>query len=231
MMAKLKFYPKKHVYYYGRKRLKSVTTFVGEYFKPFNAREIARKLSTFPNNKRLKHGVRWFLREWKGTAEHGTRVHQMIEAHIKFPDVTIVDEEARDVNKYTQGRAWLSKQEGHMKTELKVYDETLGLAGTIDLVITNNDGTVTLVDWKTSKTIHKKAYNKEIAKEPIEHLEDTNYNKYSLQLSTYAYMLEHKYKTPVKDLIMVHLLEDNFVEYKLPYLKEEVKKMLEVKNE
>ena len=229
-MAKLRYFPKKHVYYYGRKKLESVTTFVGRFFKPFNAREIARKLAKFKANKDKKHGVKYFLKEWKESADHGTRVHQLLEGYIKFK-VVPEDVQECDLPKFEQGIYWVNKNlevNSRVQPEVKVFDETLGLAGTIDLVITNNDGTVTLVDWKTNRDIKTKGYNGEKAKEPLE-MDDCSYNKYNLQLSTYAYILEHKYNTQVKDLILVHLLEDNHGEYQLPYLKEEVKKMLEVK--
>lgn len=63
---------------------------------------------------------------------------------------------------------------------------------------------------------------------PLNTLEDCNFNHYTLQLSTYAWMV--KKLNPnfvIKDLILVHFdHQGNQTIYKLPYLEKEVEKML-----
>lgn len=75
-------------------------------------------------------------------------------------------------------------------------------------------------DSKTKSTVKMKY--------PLNKLDDINYNHYCLQLSTYAWMLQKL--NPdfiIDDLVLVHFdHQDNMTVYHLPYLKEEVEKML-----
>lgn len=65
-------------------------------------------------------------------------------------------------------------------------------------------------------------------KYPLNHLDDCNYNHYTLQLSTYAWMIQQlNPEFVIEDLILVHFdHEGNTTVYHLPYLKEDVIKML-----
>ena len=91
-----------------------------------------------------------------------------------------------------------------------------------------------IVTHNTNKKIDlKSGYNsstKSSAKMqyPLNNLDDCNYNHYSLQLSTYAWMLQKL--NPdfiIKDLILVHFdHNDNQTVYHLDYLKNDVLKML-----
>ena len=63
---------------------------------------------------------------------------------------------------------------------------------------------------------------------PLNNLDDVNYYHYALQLSTYAWMIQQidpMYE--IEDLVLVHFdHSDNMTVYHLPYLKDEVIKML-----
>lgn len=68
---------------------------------------------------------------------------------------------------------------------------------------------------------------------PLSHLGDCNFNHYSIQLSTYAYLLEQVgYRLRPNGLTINHILFDNednpvdVVDYPVPYLKKEVKALL-----
>ena len=233
---KLKFYKKSHKYKVGSVELTSVTRFIHGFFKPFDAKEIARKLAKFKANRDAKRGVRYWLAQWKQDSEHGTRVHNALEDYIvtKTTDGLELPEE-RDINKFTNGFSFLENLTDFklLEPEVKMFDEELGLAGTIDLLITNTDDTVSLVDWKTNKAIKNKSFSgNEKGKVPLQDLNDCNLVHYSLQLSTYAYMLERSGKV-IKTLTLVHLQEDKYKEYNIDYeeYKPFVIKMLEAKNE
>lgn len=62
---------------------------------------------------------------------------------------------------------------------------------------------------------------------PLTNLMDCNYMHYTLQLSTYAYMLQQlNPEFVVKQLILVHYDHDgNETTYNLDYLKEDVERM------
>jgi NADPH-dependent 7-cyano-7-deazaguanine reductase QueF-like protein len=91
-----------------------------------------------------------------------------------------------------------------------------------------------LVTHNTNKKIETKSYfdvkNKKsvMMKFPLNNLQDCNYWHYCLQLSTYAWMIQKL--NPdfiIDDLVLVHFdHNDVMTVYHLPYLKEEVQKML-----
>lgn len=75
-------------------------------------------------------------------------------------------------------------------------------------------------DSRTKKTTKMKF--------PLNTLDECNYSHYNLQLSTYAYMLTQKYpEFIIEDLVLVHFdHNDNMTVYHLPYLRDEVIRML-----
>ncbi len=96
------------------------------------------------------------------------------------------------------------------RTEWTVFHEELKLAGSIDMVYKNDDGTLNIYDWKRAKEIKKNtSFRKFATTECIEHLPDTNFWHYSLQLNTYKAILEAKYGQKIKDLYLVRLHPNN----------------------
>ena len=91
-----------------------------------------------------------------------------------------------------------------------------------------------IVTHNTNKKIEMKSFFNTKTKSsvkmkfPLNNLDDTNYWHYCLQLSTYAWMLqEFNPEFEIEDLVMIHFdHDDNMTVYHLPYLKEEVMKML-----
>jgi len=220
---KIKFYPKAHTYWLGKQKMESVTNWIGNFFPKFDAKGIARKLSKFKVNRQRKHGVRYWLKEWKEAALHGSRVHQLMEWEVTgqfVDDLVSLGYIERDFKKANQGCLWLEKfdeneyDEFIQAPELIMYDEELGLAGTIDLAVFK-DNKVTLIDYKTNKKISKDCYGKKGYK-VLKDMDASNINKYSLQLTMYAYMLERK-GWEIDKLILVHLMEDKYKEYEIPY--------------
>lgn len=63
---------------------------------------------------------------------------------------------------------------------------------------------------------------------PLNHLDDVNYWHYTLQLSTYAWMIQKlNPEFEIEDLVLVHFdHNDNMTVYHLEYLKDEVERML-----
>lgn len=91
-----------------------------------------------------------------------------------------------------------------------------------------------IVTHNTNKKIEMKSfYNAKTKssakmKYPINNLDDTNYWHYTLQLSTYAWMVQKlNPEFTIEDLVLVHFdHNDNMTVYHLPYLKDEVERML-----
>lgn len=91
-----------------------------------------------------------------------------------------------------------------------------------------------IVTHNTNKKIETKSFYNSKTKSsvkmkfPLNNLDDVNYYHYALQLSTYAWMIQQidpMYE--IEDLVLVHFdHSDNMTVYHLPYLKDEVIKML-----
>ena len=119
-------------------------------------------------------------------------------------------------------------------SELLVFLHKYGVAGQVDKAKFESVGNITYVDiddWKTNdKITTKNGFQK--FKAPISHLEETKFNKYALQLSMYAYILEC-YGYTVRHLRFTHIVLDEFenevnrLYYTIPYLRDEVIAILE----
>ena len=96
------------------------------------------------------------------------------------------------------------------RTEWMIFDEDLKLAGSIDMVYENPDGTLSIYDWKRSKDISKINNWDKFAINPlICHMPDSNFWHYALQLNTYKSILERKYNKIVTKLCLVRLHPNN----------------------
>jgi len=120
------------------------------------------------------------------------------------------------------------------RTEWTIYDEDIKIAGCIDMVYENPDGTLSIYDWKRVKEITKTTlFNKYAIIDEIDHLPDTNFWHYSLQLNTYKFILESKYGITVSDLYLVKLHPDNskktFELVKCANLNNEIKTLFELR--
>jgi hypothetical protein len=111
------------------------------------------------------------------------------------------------------------------RVEWMIFDEDVRLAGSIDFVALNPDGTLTIYDWKRCKEIKKtNSFGDFAMTECISHLPDTNYWHYALQLNTYKTILERKYEQQVSAMFLVGL-HPNFPSYqihKVPLLLQEM---------
>ena len=112
-------------------------------------------------------------------------------------------------------------------------DGILRIAGQIDLLVKNGND-IYIIDYKTNKKIDLKGgfntQTKSTAKMqyPLNNLDDCNYSHYTMQLSTYAWMVQKLNPDfVIKDLILVHFdHQNNQTIYHLDYLKAEVERML-----
>jgi len=111
------------------------------------------------------------------------------------------------------------------RTEWMIFDEDVKIAGSIDFVSENADGTLTIYDWKRCKEIKKtNSFGDSALTECIAHLPDTNYWHYALQLNTYKTILERKYEKKVKAMFLVglHPALPSYQLLKVPELRQEM---------
>ena len=176
--------------------------------------------------------------ENRKSCERGTKIHADLENSFykKKKDI--------DISKFQIGGKFVcEKDRTELDLENAVYPEylisrvsedgKLRIAGQIDLLVKKGNKLI-IGDYKTNKKIETKSFFNQKTKSsvkmkyPLNNLDDTNYWHYCLQLSTYAWMLQ-KYNPEfeIEDLVLVHFdHNDNMTVYHLPYLKDEVIKML-----
>ncbi|HEY9705834.1 MAG TPA: PD-(D/E)XK nuclease family protein [Allocoleopsis sp.] len=225
-MSKLKFNKKKHLYTIDNIELKSVTTYISELFEPFDAKVVAKKLASFPINKQQKKGVRYWLKKWKKTQEDGTLIHNEIDAYIKSDGNSEMSlPKSISAERFIKINDLLNKS---LQSEVQIYSLKLKLAGTVDAIYYNSDGTYTLIDWKTSEKIEKESYkNRKGIHNATKHIPDSNYWHYAIQLNLYKKILESEYNMKVSELLLIHLQDTSCYVYSIPLMEDIIKKLEE----
>jgi hypothetical protein len=103
------------------------------------------------------------------------------------------------------------------------------LCGSIDMVFRRkSDGKFVIYDWKRSKEIKSdNPFKTGLA--PLNHLPDTNYWHYTMQLNIYKWILETYYGLEVADLYLVilHPEQASYQRMRLNIMTDEVDAMIE----
>ena len=232
----IKFDEGPHVYHIdGDSNFTSVTRWNHSHFKKFDADGIISKMMMGKNWKKNKYygmSKEEIKNLWnengRKASSSGTKMHYDIECFYNNMDVE---------NQSTEYDYFLRFHKQHIelepfRTEWMIYDEDLKLAGSIDMIFKNKDGTLSIYDWKRSKEIKKENKWDSATTECIDHLPDSNYWHYTLQLNTYKAILERKYDVKVKDLYLVclHPNNENYQKIKVPILKKEIKDLFNLRN-
>jgi ATP-dependent exoDNAse (exonuclease V) beta subunit len=232
------------------KRYTSVTTLVHGQFPKFDADLIINKMMKskgwVPGHKYWGLTAEEIKAQWTSSgsaaASSGTNLHEQIEtfmndARFKFEyshnELFQENEIAEKYEHVERGVEWAMfiqfvKDHPHLKpyrTEWTIYHEDAKIAGSIDMVYENADGTLEIYDWKRCKEITSVNGWNETASNPlIKHLPATNFWQYSLQLNTYRKILEDKYGKRVTKLCLVRIHPDssNYEILEVPFLDKEI---------
>ena len=182
------------------------------------------------------------LDEWdnenRKSCERGTKIHEELENSFYNNPHNI------SLQKFGIGGKFECKKDySELDLEYGVYPEyliyresddgILRIAGQVDLIIKSGNE-ITIVDHKTNKKIEQKSgFNTSTRsnvkmKYPLNNLMDCNFYHYTMQLSTYAWMLQKiNPNFIIKDLILNHYDHNGKnTLYHCEYLKSEVEKML-----
>lgn len=116
------------------------------------------------------------------------------------------------------------------RSEWIVFDDIHKVCGSIDMVFEVEPGVVDIYDWKRSKEI-KLDNQWRKGNPPLDHLDDCNYNHYSLQLNIYRHMLETFYNKKVRDMVLVimHPNEKNYRLFQVKRMEKEIANMLKTR--
>ena len=186
--------------------------------------------------------IKDILNEWKQKNEEackrGTKIHADIENSF------YINPNNKELEKFVKGGKFVCKKnytdldlEYGLYPEYLIYRESddgiLLLAGQVDLIIKKGNH-ITIVDHKTNERIDTQGFYNSVTKSttkmkyPLNKLDDTNFWHYTMQLSTYAWMLQKiNPDFIIDDLILNHYdHQGNNRLYHCEYLKKEVEKML-----
>lgn len=225
----------KHIYTVNGQRLISGTTFIKQFFPKFDGPAIAEKIAPDRGTTPAE-----LLKEWKEKSERASQDGHMVHGYAEWmfdpnsgPGLPPYAIEADRVGFLTVQllKACDKLQERNfepIEAEKIIFSPGLGVAGMIDLLMTDKDGQVILIDWKTSEEL-KLDNPFQTCFLPISHLEDSNLIHYSLQLGLYQYILEVEEYFPNAtgfQRLIIHLTENSNTPYKCKYLKDEIESIL-----
>jgi ATP-dependent exoDNAse (exonuclease V) beta subunit len=218
----------------------SVTTWNHHHFPKFDADKIikqiisSKKHKTDPTYKYYQMTAEQIMDMWNanrdGASSAGTNMHYDIECYYNQMEVS------NDSIEYRYFQNFL-KENPHLhayRTEWTIYHEELKIAGSVDMIYENPNGTLLIYDWKRCKEIVKEnAYGSTATTECIQHLPDTNFWHYALQLNTYKTIIEEKYGKKVVGLCLV-CLHPNNADYQLievPFMEKELVDLFEYRKQ
>ena len=237
----IKFYNEGHIYdVKGDRSFTSVTTFVHRLFPYFDENKIIDKMmnsSNWKNNKyygKTKQQIKdlWKINRIESTTL-GTALHEYIEDFYNNKQFT--EKQIKNFNNYIEYNYFYDFYNNHkdllpFRTEWMIYHEYYKISGSVDMTFINNDGTISIYDWKRCKKIETENPFGKFAKYPNFDLDDNNYTHYSLQLNIYKFIIEDKYNHKIKDMFLIAMHPDNennsYIKIEVPNMQEKVKELL-----
>ena len=224
--AGITFFEEDHRYEVDGRTFISVTQLISRCFPEFNADEAIRKMG--PKHPLYGRPPEEIKALWKRNGEEasalGTEVHRQIEVFLNTGELGDSPEFGCFHQRYVAAGKGVP-----YRTEWVIYDEELGVAGTIDYVFTVN-GHYCMTDWKRSKAI-KKENPYQRAFPPIEHLPASNYHKYCLQQNIYRLILLRNYGIDIRKMMLCRLHGQVFEPIKVPMMEAEASRVLELARE
>ena len=246
---KYKFFENGHYYTYKDKQVGiSVTKYISQFENEFDSDTLSQKVAD-------KNGISQFevLNEWKRKGEYsclkGTAIHEWLQDNYanreyKF-DLSQLEEypeyyKIEDIEHLKQMA--IDFINDYKNRYILIGDEILcgipdfDIASAIDLLFydtVNNE--VVLADIKTNTDLkgwkNTPSYVKKML-QPLENIKDITFEHYKIQLSIYRYFLEEYAHIPISDNMFIVYLsekEKNYNIIQIPYLKNEVEKILKLR--
>ena len=246
---KYKFFENGHYYTYKDKQVGiSVTKYISQFENEFDSNTLSQKVAD-------KNGISQFevLNEWKRKGEYsclkGTAIHEWLQDNYanreyKF-DLSQLEEypeyyKIEDIEHLKQMA--IDFINDYKNRYILIGDEILcgipdfDIASAIDLLFydtVNNE--VVLADIKTNTDLKgwksTPSYVKKML-QPLEDIKDITFEHYKIQLSIYRYFLEEYAHIPISDNMFIVYLsekEKNYNIIQIPYLKNEVEKILKLR--
>ncbi len=245
----MKFHELPHTYTNNNDTYRSVTSILKSLEPKKDWKKIA-KAYAIKNNLTLKEVEDKWQYEKDISIDRGKKYHAAEEASLlQLPSGVILEDDIHHSvtiipSEIVNGIKESSnlKLEDGIYPELMVWLDSCRVAGQADKVeILNNN--INIIDYKTNKKIDKFSWVNKYGKSekllfPCQHLDNCNFNIYSLQLNTYAYIIRrHNPQFKIGQMILRHIqfnsegVATGCLDYKVPDMQKEVRDILNlVKN-
>lgn len=216
----LSFFEEEHKYYLKNKQLStSVSGVIKNFYKPFNVKEGAKKVSDQYLGILSKEEIteQWSFLNKMSTNE-GTKVHV-------FGEFYPFDKTLKPRNKQEEAcKLWWDSMPSYykpLKMEQRMYHYNYLFGGTADITLYNEKtGNIVLADYKTNKNLFNNFAGKKMLKE-WGFLLDQSFSHYIIQLNIYKILLEQIDGIKVENLMLVHLQRNGKPKmYKIDIYKE-----------
>ena len=234
-----KFFEEDHHYEYKGKRVGiSVTRLIEDYTNEFDSQAVAEKVAIKENKS-----IQEVLDEWKQKNKYACDKGHL--GHLYAQSLWNKENVLDEIEKFTNGletpldrildqadnfyNDYYERLE-HLADEYVIGSAEYDIASAIDhLFINKLTGGLVLVDYKTNSDIHKNERYAKQMKVPLQHLKDFTLNHYYIQLSIYKYIVEKYTNLQIEEMFIVWFSEniENYEIIEIPYLKKEVKNILE----
>jgi ATP-dependent exoDNAse (exonuclease V) beta subunit len=236
----IEFDEKTHIYTIdGDSDFTSVTTWNHSHFPPFNADAIIKKMMAskkWTESEYFGMTANEIKKKWKNNgkeaSEAGTKMHYDIECFYNDMEVE-VEENCLEWKYFEDFEESIGSKLNPYRTEWMIWDKDVRLAGSIDMIFENPDGTLQIYDWKRCKEIKQTNKWDSATTSCISHIPDSNFWHYSLQLNTYKWLIEKNYGKKVTNMYLVCLHPNNknrsFLRYEVPVMTNEINELMDLR--
>ncbi|MDP7265200.1 MAG: PD-(D/E)XK nuclease family protein, partial [Candidatus Thermoplasmatota archaeon] len=204
-------------------KFKSVTTIVGEYFKKFDKIGVSERLTG--EHPEYMHLTPAELRaKWDAITQLGTDIHDEIDQYLSNSKPPTLRRASIGINWLRQ---YLKAPMNKVMSEVILYSVELGIAGTVDILVeVPGTGAYEIIDWKTGKLDFESHQGETAPHHITSDLMDCHFEKYTLQLSMYRYLLEKYYGLNIQKQVIAHLGENDCRGYDTPYRKSHIEAII-----
>lgn len=207
---KLYFDEPSHTYTFEGQNLVSISSLLKNYGQPFDSDGIIVARKAAENGITVKEQKEIWEKIGKDSRDKGTAFHADAEYYIKTKKIP------NTINKTLIKQFSKIKFKGVLFSEIRLFCLEYGIAGTTDIIEVLRDGSLGIWDFKTNaaKKMTRFSFGKKM-KYPLNHIWDSVIDKYELQISAYAFMLECA-GWWINDLTLLHIDTDKQQIKKIP---------------
>ena len=214
----------------------SVSTLVKTFFPKFDAKKVITnmkrkfnfELGEYKNMTDEEIEKKWKL-NGEQASSNGINIHKQIENYYNGINIQQETEEFKSFLKFHEV---IKDRLTPYRTEWPIFrdkkdTDTVILAGELDMLykIAGKNNDFELIDWKVIKELkYENKYEKGYG--CLNHLDNCNYNHYSLQLNLYKTILEENYGISIVNMSLVILKKDSYEVVNIKNMTKEISELL-----